>query len=88
MTDLELAMIHYDGDGSKPYCDLVYQALKEKFEREKMLADTKKAKLYVAQLHWLSSMLYVSGDTASAEALNWAIEFIRKALKDGDNNGA
>jgi len=31
----ELALIHYDGDNSKPYCDLVYEALKEKRDREK-----------------------------------------------------
>lgn len=28
MTNIEMAMIAYDGDGSKPYCDLVYMALK------------------------------------------------------------
>ena len=29
MTDIELALIEYDGDGSKPYCDVVYNALKK-----------------------------------------------------------
>jgi hypothetical protein len=29
MTDIELALIKYDGDGSKPYCDVVYNALKK-----------------------------------------------------------
>lgn len=27
MTNVEMAMIFYDGDNSKPYCDLVYMAL-------------------------------------------------------------
>ena len=35
MTEIELAMMHYDGDGSKPYCDLVWEALKEKRDRER-----------------------------------------------------
>ena len=35
MTEIEIAMMHYDGDGSKPYCDLVHEALKEKRDREK-----------------------------------------------------
>ena len=34
MTEIEIAMMHYDGDGSKPYCDLVHEALKEKRDRE------------------------------------------------------
>jgi hypothetical protein len=29
MTDIERALIEYDGDNTKPYCDLVYKALKE-----------------------------------------------------------
>ena len=29
MTDIELALIEYDGDCSKPYCDVVYNALKK-----------------------------------------------------------
>lgn len=28
MTEIEQALVHYDGDNSKPYCDLVYKALK------------------------------------------------------------
>lgn len=28
MTEIEKALIYYDGDNSKPYCDLVYKALK------------------------------------------------------------
>ncbi len=27
MLDVEHAIAHYDGDGSKPYCDLVYCGL-------------------------------------------------------------
>ncbi|MDD3029813.1 MAG: hypothetical protein PHS57_05995 [Alphaproteobacteria bacterium] len=34
MKDVERAMVFYDGDGSKPFCDLVWQALKEKRDRE------------------------------------------------------
>lgn len=33
MTDIELALIEYDGDGSKPYCDVVYNALKKQQPR-------------------------------------------------------
>ena len=29
MTDIELALIEYDGDRSKPYCDIIYNALKK-----------------------------------------------------------
>ncbi len=32
--DLNRALIEYDGDNSKPYCDLVYKALKEMKQRE------------------------------------------------------
>jgi hypothetical protein len=28
MTEIEKAIVHYDGDNSKPYCDLVYKGLK------------------------------------------------------------
>lgn len=28
MTEIELALMHYDGDNSKPYCDLVWRGLK------------------------------------------------------------
>lgn len=38
MTEIEMAMMHYDGDGSLPYCDLVWEALKEKRDREKATA--------------------------------------------------
>ena len=34
MTDIEKALVCYDGDNSKPYCDLVYEALKEMQKRE------------------------------------------------------
>lgn len=34
MTDLEQALAIYDGDGKMPYCDLVWQALKEKRENQ------------------------------------------------------
>lgn len=34
MADIEKALVEYDGDNSKPYCDLVYKALKEMRERE------------------------------------------------------
>jgi hypothetical protein len=34
MTDIERALIHYDGNNDMPYCDLVWQALKEKKERD------------------------------------------------------
>lgn len=34
MTDIEQAMVHYDGNGDMPYCDLVWQALKEKRDRD------------------------------------------------------
>lgn len=36
MTDIELAMAHYDGNGDMPYCDLVWKALK-------LLRDVEKA---------------------------------------------
>lgn len=35
MTDIEKALVCYDGDNSKPYCDLVFKALKELQKREK-----------------------------------------------------
>lgn len=28
MTDIELALVEYDGNGDYPYCDLVYKGLK------------------------------------------------------------
>lgn len=34
MTDIEKALVCYDGDNSKPYCDLVHRALKELQKRE------------------------------------------------------
>lgn len=34
MTDIELALIEYDGDGSKPYCDVVYEALKKQLPKK------------------------------------------------------
>jgi len=34
MTDIERALIEYDGDNGKPYCDLAYRALKEMRDRE------------------------------------------------------
>jgi hypothetical protein len=35
MTDLEKALVIYDGNNDMPYCDLVWQALKEKRDRDK-----------------------------------------------------
>lgn len=40
LRDIETAMVFYDGNGDYPYCDLVWQALKEK--RERMIADEQK----------------------------------------------
>lgn len=35
MTELERALVEYDGDNTKPFCDLVYKALKEMQNAEK-----------------------------------------------------
>jgi len=33
MTDIEWAMVHYDGNNDEPYADLVVDALREKMNR-------------------------------------------------------
>ena len=86
MTDIEWAMVHYDGNNDEPYADLVVDALRQKREADALAAeygiDTKTMlKLAQSQIQTTKSNIELS------EKLEDTIEDLQYYLENNEESG-
>ena len=86
MTDIEWAMVHYDGNNDEPYADLVVDALRRKREVDALAAEygiDAKTMLALAR----SQIKTIRSNIELSEKLEAAIEDLQYYLDNNEENG-
>ena len=86
MTDIEWAMVHYDGNNDEPYADLVVDALRQKREVDALAAKygiDAKTMLALAR----SQIKTIRSNIELSEKLEAAIEDLQYYLDNNEENG-
>lgn len=86
MTDIEWAMVHYDGNNEEPYADLVVDALRQKREVDALAAEygiDAKTMLTLAK----SQIQTAKSNIELSEKLETAIDDLKYYLENNEENG-
>ena len=86
MTDIEWAMVHYDGNNNEPYADLVVDALRQKREVDALAAEygiNAKTMLALAR----SQIQTTKFNIELSQELEDAIEDLHYYLDNNEENG-
>jgi len=86
MTDIEWAMVHYDGNNDEPYADLVVDALRQKREVDALAAEygiDTKTMLTLAK----SQIKTTQSNIELSEKLEAAIEDLQYYLENNEESG-
>ena len=86
MTDIEWAMVHYDGNNNEPYADLVVDALRQKREVDALAAEygiDAKTMLALAR----SQIQTTRSNIELSEKLEAAIEDLQYYLENNEESG-
>lgn len=86
MTDIEWAMVHYDGNNDEPYADLVVDALRQKRETDTLAAEygiDAKTMLALAE----SQIQTTKSNIELSEKLETAIDDLKYYLENNEENG-
>jgi len=86
VTDLEWAMVHYDGNNDEPYADLVVDALRQKREIDTLEAEygiDAKTMLTLAK----SQIKTTKSNIELSEKLETAIDDLKYYLENNEENG-
>lgn len=86
MTDIEWAMVHYDGNNDEPYADLVVDALRQKREVYALAAEygiDAKTMLTLAK----SQIQTTKSNIELSEKLETAIDDLKYYLENNEENG-
>ena len=86
MTDLEWAMVHYDGNNDEPYSDLVVDALRQKREVDALASGygiDAKTMLTLAK----SQIQTTKSNIELSEKLETAIDDLKYYLENNEENG-
>lgn len=86
MTDIEWAMVHYDGNNDEPYADLVVDALRQKREVDAFASEygiNAKTMLALAK----SQIKTTKSNIEISEKLETAIDDLKYYLENNEENG-
>jgi hypothetical protein len=86
MTDIEWAMVHYDGNNDEPYADLVVDALRQKREVDALASEygiDAKTMLTLAK----SQIQTTRSNIELSEKLEAAIEDLQYYLENNEESG-
>ena len=86
MTDIEWAMVHYDGNNDEPYADLVVDALRQKREVDALASGygiDAKTMLTLAK----SQIQTTKSNIELSEKLETAIDDLKYYLENNEENG-
>lgn len=86
MTDIEWAMVHYDGNNDEPYADLVVDALRQKREVDALATEygiDAKTMLTLAK----SQIKTTKSNIELSEKLETAIDDLKYYLENNEENG-
>ena len=86
MTDIEWAMVHYDGNNDEPYADLVVDALRQKRETDALAAEygiDAKTMLALAK----SQIQTTKSNIELSEKLEDTIEDLQYYLENNEESG-
>lgn len=86
MTDIEWAMVHYDGNNDEPYADLIVDALRQKREVDAFAAEygiNAKTMLTLAK----SQIQTTKSNIELSEKLETAIDDLKYYLENNEENG-
>lgn len=86
MTDIEWAMVHYDGNNDEPYADLVVDALRQKREVDALASEygiDAKTMLTLAK----SQIQTTKSNIELSEKLETAIDDLKYYLENNEENG-